>query len=323
MAKPSNGQRSDASLPVIDMSPLRGTNESARQSVADDMREACHNLGFMYIVGHGIDPELQANVFSQAAAFFLLPENHKRAIDMSLSPHNRGYEPLGGQTLEDGSPPDLKEGLYIGEEIPADHPRLRHGSFNLGPNQWPEGLPGFEKTMMRYYVDMLSLGKTLMSGIALSLGLPDNYFTAFCHEPLTALKLLHYPPQPANPRPNEKGCGAHTDFGGITMLMQDANGGLEVLGKDDIWISAPPIPNAYVINLADMMSRWTNDTYRSTLHRVINMSGKERYSVPFFYNGNLAHKVVTLECCLKDGENPKYPPTTVEAHLREMYNRTY
>ncbi|PPR12060.1 MAG: 2-oxoglutarate-dependent ethylene/succinate-forming enzyme [Alphaproteobacteria bacterium MarineAlpha11_Bin1] len=310
-------------LPIIDITSLRSGDKWARNAVASEIRSACLDLGFMYIVGHGVDPELRAEVFAQSARFFAQPRDLKLVTDMKLSPHNRGYEPLGAQTLEDGARPDLKEGFYIGEEIPMDHPRLQNGSFNLGPNQWPEGLPGFEVTMMNYYVEMLSLGETLMRGIALSLALEENYFANFCREPLTALKLLHYPPQPANPDLSEKGCGAHTDFGGITMLMQDENGGLQVLGKNQKWLHAPPIQDAYVVNLADMISRWTNDMYRSTLHRVINLSGMDRYSVPFFFSGRPAHEVVALECCLADGEEPKYPPTTVEEHMREMYARTY
>lgn len=313
----------ESALPIIDVSALRGGDADARRAVGREFRRACLDLGFMYVVGHGVDRALRADVLAQSAAFFAISDEKKLAIDMSLSPYNRGYEPLGGQTLEDGAPPDLKEGFYIGEEISLDHARLREGSFNLGPNQWPADLPGFETTMMTYYAEMLALGETLMRGIALSLGLEEDYFADFCRDPLTALKLLHYPPQPANPDPGEKGCGAHTDFGGITMLMQDDNGGLQVLGKDGRWLHAPPVPDAYVVNLADMISRWTNDMYRSTLHRVINVSGKERYSVPFFFSGRPAHEVVALDCCLADGETPKYPPTTVEQHMRDMYARTY
>ena len=313
----------ESALPIIDVSALRGGDADARRAVGREFRRACLDLGFMYVVGHGVDRALRADVLAQSAAFFAISDEKKLAIDMSLSPYNRGYEPLGGQTLEDGAPPDLKEGFYIGEEISLDHARLREGSFNLGPNQWPADLPGFETTMMTYYAEMLALGETLMRGIALSLGLEGDYFADFCRDPLTALKLLHYPPQPANPDPGEKGCGAHTDFGGITILMQDDNGGLQVLGNDGRWLHAPPVPDAYVVNLADMISRWTNDMYRSTLHRVINVSGTERYSVPFFFSGRPAHEVVALDCCLADGEIPKYPPTTVEKHMRDMYARTY
>ncbi|MGB0632143.1 MAG: isopenicillin N synthase family dioxygenase [Alphaproteobacteria bacterium] len=314
---------SENALPVIDVSALRNGDPTAQRAVGAQIRNACLDLGFMYVSGHGVDAGLRREVFAQAAAFFAQPEKTKLAIDMNLSPHNRGYEKLGGQTLEDGSPPDLKEGLYIGEDIPVGHPRLARSDFNLGPNQWPDGLPGFRETMMAYYDEMLALGECLMAGIALSLELPEDYFDDFCHEPLTALKLLHYPPQPPDPQPDEKGCGAHTDFGGITMLLQDDNGGLQVQAADGSWMHAPPIPETYVVNLADMIARWTNDTYRSTLHRVINVSGRERYSIPFFYSGNPTHEVVALDCCLADGDTPKYAPTTVEAHMREMYAQTY
>ena len=139
---------SESALPIINVSPLRHGTTDDRQAVGREIRAACLDLGFMYVVGHGVDPDLRADVFAQSAAFFALPEDRKYAIDMKLSPHNRGYEPLGGQTLEDGAPPDLKEGFYIGEEISPDHPRLAHSSFNMGPNHWPDGVPGFDTTMM-------------------------------------------------------------------------------------------------------------------------------------------------------------------------------
>lgn len=140
---------------------------------------------------------------------------------------------------------------------------------------------------------------------------------------MMTLRLLHYPP--ARPEePDEMGAGAHTDFGGLTILLQDDNGGLQVRdphGKG--WIEAPPIPGAYVVNLGDMIARWTNDRYVSTLHRVINRSGNERYSIPFFYTGNPDTMVECLPTCLAEGETPKYPPVTTLEHLRAMYARTY
>ena len=316
-------QISENNLPVVDVSGLQSPDSAARRAVGDQMRAACLDLGFMYIIGHGVDETLRRAVFEQAAEFFARPENEKLALNMELSPCNRGYEALGGQTLEADAPPDLKEGYYVGEELPLDHPRVRACQFNLGPNQWPDDMPRFREVMNAYYTIMLELGEALMRGIALSLDLPEEYFDDYSAEPLSGIKLLHSPPQPANAHPDEKGCGAHTDFGGITMLMQDDNGGLQVMGSDGEWIHAPPLPGSYVVNLGDMIARWTNDRYRSTLHRVINFSGQERYSVPFFFSGNPAHEVSALACCLGEGETPKYPPTTVEAHMREMYARTY
>jgi isopenicillin N synthase-like dioxygenase len=185
-------------------------------------------------------------------------------------------------------------------------------------------LPGFRETMNSYFSSLLDLSTRLMRGLALSLELDEQYFGGFCKPPTSAvLRLLHYPQQPANPKPDEKGCGAHTDFGGLTLLLQDDAGGLQVFRKNVGWIHAPPLPGTYVVNLGDMISRWTNDRYRSTMHRVINVSGRDRYSVPFFFSGNQDYVVSCLPNCLDERDQPHYPPTTVEDHLIEMYRRTY
>ena len=169
------------------------------------------------------------------------------------------------------------------------------------------------------------LGKYLCYALlALALDLPQDFFDDFCQQPLSTLRLLHYPPQPPNPEPGEKGCGAHTDFGGVTILLLDDNPGLQGWdAANDRWINAEPIPGTFVVNLGDMIARWTNDRYRSTLHRVVNTSGAERYSVPFFYSGNPDHEVSCLPSCLTEGDQPHHPPTTVETHLMELYRWTF
>ena len=311
-------------LPVIDLSPMLGGAAQDKVAVGLALREACEHTGFFYVSGHGIDPALIQRVFAQSQQFFAQPMDAKLETDKAQSTANRGYEKLGGQTLEPGMPPDLKEGFYIGEELAADHPNVRAGRFNQGPNQWPAQLPDFKLAMQDYYTAMLALSERIMAGLALSLELPEDFFADFCTEPMCTLRLLHYPPQPEQPLPGEKGCGAHTDFGGITILLLDDKPGLQVWNaRDESWIDAPPIPGAFVVNLGDMIARWTNDLYRSTLHRVINTSGAERYSVPFFYSGASAHEVRCLPGCLAAGEVPKYPATTVEQHLQDMYRRTY
>lgn len=313
----------EAALPVIDVSGLVQGDENARTQVAAAMKAACLDKGFMYITGHGIEPALCAEVLRQSAAFFALPEAQKRAVDMKLSTCNRGYEPMRAQTLEAGAPPDLKESFYSGRHLGPDHPAVVAGKFNHGPNQWPAGVPGFQPVMEHYYAKLEALGAMLMTGIAVSLDLGADYFEGFCTDPQCGLRLIHYPPQPANAAPDEKGCGAHTDWGGLTILMQDDVGGLQVWDDTSGWSHAPPIKDAYVVNLGDMIARWTNDRYRSTLHRVVNATGKERYSVPFFYSGNPDYEVSCLPTCLEPGEEPKYASTTVSGHMREMYARTY
>lgn len=314
---------SQATLPVVDISGLSSPDPRTRAAVGAAIRDACTDKGFMYVVGHGIDSGLRARVLEQAAIFFSLPEADKMSVSMANSPCNRGYEPLRGQTLEAGAPPDLKESFYSGEDLPLTDPRVVAGKFNHGPNQWPAGMDDFRTTMEAYFDVMQVLSARLMTGLALSLDLPENHFAGFCMAPMSNLRLIHYPPQPANPLPNEKGCGAHTDWGALTLLMQDDVGGLQVWDEAAGWVDAPPLPDSYIVNLGDMIARWTNDRYRSTLHRVVNASGRERYSVPFFFSGNPDEPVVCLPGCATESDPPRYGPTTVEGHLREMYARTY
>ncbi|MBT9384957.1 isopenicillin N synthase family oxygenase [Pseudooceanicola sp. CBS1P-1] len=309
-------------LPVIDIADLSSSDPVARQQVAEKIRRACLAHGFFYISGHGIPQGLIEAVLDETRALFDQPEAAKDALSKALSPCNRGYETLGGQTLQPGALPDRKEGYYIGEELGPRDPRVAEGWFNHGPNQWPADLPGFRPVMMAYFAALQTLGATLMRGLALSLDLPEDHFDGFTEQPMCTLRLLHYPPAQPDVE-GEMGAGAHTDFGGLTLLLQDSVGGLQVQAGDGSWIEAPPMPGTYVVNLGDMIARWTNERYRSTLHRVINRSGRERYSVPFFYTGYPRHEVACLPTCLYAGESPKYPPITVEEHLRAMYARTY
>lgn len=178
--------------------------------------------------------------------------------------------------------------------------------------------------MAAYFEAMRRLSERLMNGIALSLNLDETYFDTFKRDPVATLRLLHYPPQRENAAPNEKGAGAHTDWGALTLLLQDDVGGLQVFDKNSgEWIHADPVPGTFVVNLGDALANWTNDLYTSTLHRVVNTSGRERYSVPFFYDGDADYEVVCIPTCLKLGEQPKYPPVTVEGHLMNMYRKSY
>ncbi|WP_341677391.1 2-oxoglutarate and iron-dependent oxygenase domain-containing protein [Niveibacterium sp. SC-1] len=312
-----------ATIPLIDVAPLRGDDARAKRAVAAAIRAAAEDHGFFYIREHGIPESLIKRVFTQTEGFFAQPAAAKLALDKARSFCHRGYEPLRGQTLEKDAPPDLKEGFYIGPE--ASEEEGRQHPWGVGPNQWPADLPGFRSTMEAYRDAMHGLAAVVMRGLALSLDLPEDYFEDFVgRDPLLTLRLLHYPPQPPDPMPGEKGCGAHTDFGSITLLLQDENGGLQVRdAASGGWIDAPPIPGTYVVNLGDLIARWTNGRYHSTLHRVINVSGRERHSVPFFMTGRGDHLVRCLPTCLAPGEAEKYPPVTVAQHMLDCYRRTY
>lgn len=310
-------------LPVLDIGGLASSDLAAQKRVAAELRAVCIDHGFLYISNHGIHEGLIAAVMDQAKAFFDLPEAQKRKVAKTLSRCNRGWEPMLAQSLDPTAPPDLKENFYIGLELAEDHPAVQAGRFNHGPNLWPDALPAFRPTMMAYHAAMRILGERLMTGLALSLDLPPDHFDALHRDPLSTLRLLHYPPQPAEALEGQAGAGAHTDFGVLTMLLQDDNGGLQVRALDGTWIHADPIPGTFVFNIGDAIARWTNDLYKSTVHRVVNTSGQRRFSIPFFYTGSPDQSLSCLPNCLAPGEAPKYPPATIEQHMREMYSRTH
>ncbi len=312
------------SLPVIDIAGLASSDPADRAVVADALRDACATKGFFYCSGHGVPQALMDAALAQTRAFFALPTEAKLSLHKDKSPANRGYEPLGDQTLQPGASPDRKEGFYLGDDLRDDDPRVLAGAFNAGANQWPADLPAFRPVMSANVAALRVVAERLLRGLALSLRLDEHHFDDFTRDPLVTLRPLHYPPAEDTDGEPGLGAGAHTDFGGITLLLQDEIGGLEVLDPEiDDWIDVPPIPGTYVVNLGDMMARWTNDRYRSTTHRVINRSGTDRYSLPFFYTGNPDHLVTCLETCLDDGEEPTYPPVRVQDHLRAMYARSY
>ncbi|MGY1741372.1 MULTISPECIES: isopenicillin N synthase family dioxygenase [unclassified Blastococcus] len=298
-------------LPVVDIRGLGSDDPAERADVGGRLRAACRDTGFFYVTGHAVPPELVDAAFDQARRFFDLPLERKRRAGMDRSAFDRGYEELRGQTLEAGTPADLKEGFYLGRDGAAGK-----------RNRWPEDLPAFRAVFEEYYAATTDLAVTLMRGLALSLDLPEDHFREFCADPAPTLRLVHYPPQPAHAAPGQKGAGEHTDWGAITVLAQDEVGGLEVLGERG-WVAAPPVPGSFVVNLGDLMARWTNDLYRSTLHRVVNTSGRERYSMPLFFSGRPDHPVSCLPTCHVPGVPDRYPPTTPAEHTRERQRETY
>ena len=305
-----------ASLPIVDIAGLRSDNTADGAAVAAEIRAACLDKGFFYITGHGVQAPLIDAVFGEAKTFFAQPAADKLTISRELSLCSRGYEPFGFQTLDPGTAPDVKEAFDIGFDWAADDPRVGAYPLSQGPNQWPAS-PAFRRVMSDYFDAMLGLSRLVMSGLGRSLGLADDYFDVFCQDPVVLLRLLHYPAQPAKSMPGEIGAGAHTDWGAATILLQDDNAGLQVWDSGHGWIHMPPVPDTYVVNLGDLMARWTNDRYRSTLHRVVNISGRDRYSVPFFFDGKPDYVVSCLPNCSGPDDPPKYAPVTTVGHVRE------
>ncbi len=271
-------------LPVIDVGPLVG-GRGDRSAATSALGDACRQLGFFYIRGHGLDPALVDRLHELSRLFFARPETDKIEIAMARGGRAwRGYFRVGGE-LTSGYP-DHKEGLYFGAELPPEHPRVRMGVPLHGPNLFPADFPGFRETVLSYMAAMTQLGHALMEGVAESLDLPAAYFRErFFRDPLTLFRIFRYPPleEPEEHSRSQWSVGEHTDYGLLTLLLQDDVGGLQVRTPSG-WMDAPPLPGTLLCNLGDMLERMTGGRYRSTPHRARNTSHRERLSFPFFFD---------------------------------------
>lgn len=309
-------------LPLIDIAPLYGTDSAAWRDVATQIDTACRDWGFFYITGHGIPPERIDALLAAAKAFFALPEAEKLKIDITRTAHHRGYGAIATEQLDPTQPSDLKETFDMGFHMAADHPEVLAGKPLRGPNRHPD-LPGWAALMEQHYADMQALAQTLLRAIALALGIERDFFDARFAEPISVFRMIHYPPRHTARSADQPGAGAHTDYGCVTLLYQDDAGGLQVRNVNGEWIDAPPIPGSFVVNIGDMMARWSNDRYTSTPHRVISPLGVHRYSMPFFAEPHPDTEISCLPNCSSADNPPKYPPVTSAEYLLSRFADTY
>jgi isopenicillin N synthase-like dioxygenase len=286
-------------IPIIDVSELVA-GSPGRRAVAAQLGDACRESGFFYAVGHGVDENLQLRLRELSRTFFAQNLNAKLQIRMALAGRAwRGYFRVGDE-LTSGKP-DQKEGLYFGAELAPEHPLVRAGTPLHGPNLFPAEPPDLRATVLDYMAALTRLGHQLMAGLALSLGLEESYFAdRLTGEPLTLFRIFNYPP-PSDP--TLWGVGEHTDYGLLTILLQDDAGGLEVQSRSR-WVSAPPLPGSFVCNIGDMLDRMTRGLYRSTPHRVRNPAPRDRLSFPFFFDPNFFAPVQPID--LPGREPPTY-----------------
>lgn len=312
-------------IPVIDLAGALASGGPRVAEVVQQMRAAATSAGFFYIANHGVPAELVEGQFEATRQLMNLPLARREALSIQHSPIMRGFEALGAQTLDETAQPDLKESFYCGMNWPADHPYVKAGYQTYGPSQWPEELPQARAQSEAYITAMNALSLRLMQLLALSLNLPEDYFDASCADPMVTLRMVRYPPHPENADERTFGAGAHTDWGAVTVLAQDELGGLEVQMPDNSWVPATPIPGTFVVNLGDMIPRWTNGLYHSNPHRVRNVhsAGSPRYSIPFFYEPEFLARIEAVPGTVPAGETPKFTPCTAGEHLNEMYAKTY
>ena len=313
-------------VPVVDLSRPIG-------EVAASIDQACREVGFWQVVGHGLDPELEHEAWDAARDFFALDLDTKL---LSAIPPGAayGFTPLAGErlaaSLGEETPPDLKETFSSGPaDIPdeiADDPAA---AFVYSTTPWPAALPSMRATWQPYYEELAGLAARIMSAMAVALALPDDHYAGSIEHHTSALRALHYPDLGGRaPSPGQLRAGAHTDYGTLTLLRQDdAPGGLEVLGMDGTWHAVPPVEGAYVVNVADALARWTNDRWRSTLHRVVTPpvdAGRDctRRSMAFFHNADWDAVIECLPTCVGAGERPRYAPIRAGRHLMDKFRTT-
>ncbi len=301
-------------VPVIDLRAARYGNERDRRQVAEQIDAACREIGFFAMTGHGVPQAVVSNLRHAAHAFFALPTAKKLAASHPISGTNRGYHPVGGETLaasnDDTAAPDLKEFFHVGPVDTTDDPYYTSdiGQRFFPANIWPNAPAGFEPAATAYYRSMQELLAFLMRLTAMALGVNEHFFDDKIDRPIGTMRMNYYPSQTVAPRPSQLRASAHTDYGGFTILSgEDVPGGLQVRTRRGQWIDVATTPAHFVVNIGDLLMRWTNDRWLSNLHRVVNPplgDGRPRLSIAFFNHPNYD---VWIQCLAPPGKAKHEP----------------
>ena len=303
-------------IPVIDLAPWFQGNETDQKKVADKVVSACCTSGFLYITNHGVSPELLASVFNVSRQFFDLPLPEKNKVSFELGNKNRGYIPFGAESSDPNAHRDEKEAYDFTHKVP----RYAAGELMMdrisGNNLWVENPVELKPTVELYLQKCIELGTTLFRIFALGLGLPRDYFDNKINHPIAQLRLLHYPEQdPENTSKENLGIGKHCDYECLTILAQGKVGGLQVQNLSGEWVEAPPLEGAFNVNIGEMLTRWTNGKFKATPHRVLNTTGQNRYSIPFFFATNYDVNIKPLDICIEKGVSPLYEEVLAGEYL--------
>lgn len=322
-------------VPVIDISRFHDGSEEEKRAVAGQVNQACQDIGFLVISGHGVPPELIAKMRKVSEAFFDLSLDEKMRVARPAPDVTRGYigmeeESIGRLRDAYATAGDLNESLMIGPvDVPEpDYAFSSAAGKHFAPNIWPEKPDGLQETWTTYYREMGRLARTLMRIFALALNLEENFFDGKIDRHISRLRVRNYPAQKEAPIPGQIRAGAHSDYGSLTILAaEDKPGGLQVCNSSGEWVDVPVIPGCYIINIGDLMARWTNDAWVSTLHRVVNPpadagDGSRRQSLVFFHNPNYDANIACLPTCLESGQTARYGEITSGDYLRQSFMTT-
>jgi isopenicillin N synthase-like dioxygenase len=323
---------SAAPFPVFDLSRFEQARGDERATLGAEVDRICRETGFLAISGHGVPQAIIDRAWNAARDFFDLPAEEKQKARAPYPGYPYGYlgpetEALAKSKGED-TPPDLKESFNGGPlGVPEGLTDPQALSFCYAATIWPERPAGFREAWVAYYKALEDLAARIMRVFAVALSLPEDAFDSTIDKPISALRALNYPEQRVAPKPGQLRAGAHTDYGSLTILLPQAgSGGLQILAPDGNWREVPPVPGAFVINIGDLMARWTNDRWVSTLHRVVNPAGEaakaRRQSFAFFHQPNWHQSIECLPTCLAPGEKPKYEPVLSGPYLMSKFQST-
>jgi isopenicillin N synthase-like dioxygenase len=313
-------------IPIIDFNPFIVGDTVARAAVAEQIYRATNEIGFFYLKNHGVPKTLITQAFAQTKWFFALPLEVKNQLSWLGDETNRGYDGLEQQRLDPDKPGELRESFAFSKEVNSD--KLGVVRHNLGgPNKWPPDQTEFREVLLQFFNACHEATFRVLQAFAISLKLPESYFTNLHTLQNYTVRLFHYPPVLQPPKPEQMRCGEHSDWGSITLLFQDEAQGLEVCTTSGEWIAASSIPDTIVVNTGDMMQRWTNDRLRSTKHRVsipteFNLT-KPRYSIAFFAVPNFNAEITCIDSHLDENESPKYPPILTREYILQKVRTTY
>jgi isopenicillin N synthase-like dioxygenase len=319
-------------IPTIDIGPF--LNGEEKRKIAGQVAQTCQRTGFLIISGHRFPRELLERARRELFAFFDLPAEVKNRWHPTGLSRQRGYHGFATRglayTLGEQTPPDLRESLFLGpvDDHRGYYAQMPEAATSYAPNLVPGEPPGLAATLVALYREYERLARDMMRVFAAALGLPEAFFEGTLARHFSIMSCHHYPALERPPLPGQLRTGAHTDYGAMTLLAAtDAEGGLEVRLPDGAWAAVRPRAGEFVVNLGDMMARWTNDKWASTLHRVVNpplgMAASRRLSIGMFVHPNYDQRIECVSTCLAPGEQPRYPAITAGEHIKRKIERSH
>lgn len=323
--RPSDETAALGQIPVVDLAACFAGEAGALETAAAAVRAACEQVGFFYVAGHGVDAAVIERGFAESRRFHALPLERKLAL--SLDQNNIGYLSMNASiqrhsTVHKATRPNQNESFFVTHDRGPDHPDVRAGTDFRGPNQWPDGLPGFRDGVMQYFAALNALGQRMLPVFARALGMPAGHFAAsFEDENHATLRMLHYPP--TQQTGNDFGQGPHTDNSFFTVLARTEVPGLAIRLPTGEWLSPPLIDGTFLVNIGNVMRRMSNDRFLSTPHGVIVEGETDRYSIAYFHSPHAYSMIEVLPSCVDRDHPALYEPVLYADLIREFYSANY